>query len=139
VTTLHDIASVLATADPKLKAEVYAELGVRVAYDHERRVVKVEARPANACAKGRVGEPTSPFSDWRLQPWGAQAETGQGTNVHPALNIEEIESRTISWPLQTSTDCPSRGDSKQQYSKRYGDLQNADDSIIEKQPKQDGE
>jgi hypothetical protein len=31
VLALHDIASVLATADPKLKADVYAELGVSVA------------------------------------------------------------------------------------------------------------
>jgi len=62
VLALHDIASVLATADPKLKAEVYAELGIGVAYDHERRVVTVEARPEVACAKQRVGEPTCTFS-----------------------------------------------------------------------------
>jgi site-specific DNA recombinase len=58
VLALHDIASVLATADPKIKAEVYAELGVSVAYDHERRVVTVAARPKGACANGRVGEGT---------------------------------------------------------------------------------
>ena len=58
VLALHDIASVLATADPKLKAEAYAELGVSIAYDHERRVVTVEARPRGACANGRVGEGT---------------------------------------------------------------------------------
>jgi hypothetical protein len=40
----------------RLKAEVYAELGVSVAYDHERRVVTVEIRPKGACANGRVGE-----------------------------------------------------------------------------------
>jgi len=62
VLALHDIASVLATADPKLKAEVYAELGVSVSYDHTRRVVHVETRPANACAKGRVGEAFDPAS-----------------------------------------------------------------------------
>ncbi len=39
VLELRDIASVLATADPKGKNEVYAELGVRVTYDHGRRVV----------------------------------------------------------------------------------------------------
>ena len=42
VLALHDIASVLATADPKLKAEVYAELGVSVSYDHTRRVVHIK-------------------------------------------------------------------------------------------------
>jgi len=62
VMALRDIASVLATADPKLKAEVYAELGVSVAYDHERRLVSVEARPGNACANGRVGEAFGPAS-----------------------------------------------------------------------------
>jgi hypothetical protein len=55
-------ASVLATADPKLKAEVYAELGVNVSYNHERRVVHVETRPKNACATGRVGEGITPIS-----------------------------------------------------------------------------
>jgi len=39
VLALRDIASVLATVDPKLMAGVYAELGVSVGYDHERRVV----------------------------------------------------------------------------------------------------
>ena len=69
VLALHDVASVLATADPKLKAEVYVELGVSVAYDHERRVITVETRPKGACANGRVGERTSSISDCRLKPW----------------------------------------------------------------------
>jgi site-specific DNA recombinase len=55
---LRDIVEVLATADPKLKAEVYAELGVSVAYDHERRVVSVAAGPPGPCATERVGEGT---------------------------------------------------------------------------------
>jgi len=49
---LRDIAKVLATADPKLKAEVYAELGVRVGYDPHRRVISVSAGP---CTTERVG------------------------------------------------------------------------------------
>jgi len=52
VLELRDIASVLATADPKDKAEVYAELGVRVTYDHHRRVIGVTAGP---CTTARVG------------------------------------------------------------------------------------
>ena len=40
VLQLRDIAKVLATADPKLKAEVDAELGVRVTYDPHRRVIE---------------------------------------------------------------------------------------------------
>lgn len=58
VLALHDIASVLATADLKLKAEVYSELGVSVSYDHVHRIVRAEARPVNRCANGRVGEGT---------------------------------------------------------------------------------
>jgi hypothetical protein len=50
---------VLATADPKDKAEVYAELGVRVSYDHHRRVVNVTAGP---CTTARVGGGTQTIS-----------------------------------------------------------------------------
>ena len=52
VLELRDIAAVLATADPKDKAEVYAELGVRVTYDHHRQVISVSAGP---CTTARVG------------------------------------------------------------------------------------
>jgi hypothetical protein len=45
VLSLKDIASVLRKADPRLKAEVYKELGVRDTYDPHRRVISVsEAR-----------------------------------------------------------------------------------------------
>ncbi len=59
VLQLRDIASVLATADPKDKAEVYAELGVRVTYDHHRRVISVTAGP---CTTARVGGGTQTIS-----------------------------------------------------------------------------
>jgi site-specific DNA recombinase len=52
VLSIKDIASVLRKADPKLKAEVYAELGVRVTYDPHRRVISVGAGP---CTTARVG------------------------------------------------------------------------------------
>lgn len=58
VLSLKDIVAVLATADPKLKAEVYAELGVSVTYDHERRLVSVAAGPPSPCTTERVGEGT---------------------------------------------------------------------------------
>jgi hypothetical protein len=45
VLQLRDITAVLATADPKDKAEVYAELRIRVTYDHHRRVIGVTAGP----------------------------------------------------------------------------------------------
>jgi DNA invertase Pin-like site-specific DNA recombinase len=44
VRNLGDTAAVLADADPKLKSEVYAELGISVTYDHTTRT-------ATACAK----------------------------------------------------------------------------------------
>ena len=49
------IASVLATADPKLKAEVYAELGISVTFDPVTRMVAAESRPEGACRADRVG------------------------------------------------------------------------------------
>ena len=59
VLALHDIAPVLATADPKLKAEVYAELGVSVSYHRARAVSFAWTRPySHRCANGRVGEGT---------------------------------------------------------------------------------
>jgi len=45
VLSLRDITAVLKDADPKLKAEVYAELGVEVTYNPERRMVLVNAGP----------------------------------------------------------------------------------------------
>jgi len=55
------IASVLATADPKLKAEVYAELGISVTFDPVTRMVAAESRPEGACRAHRVGGPTGNF------------------------------------------------------------------------------
>ncbi len=60
VVELRDIVTVLATADPKDKAEVYAELGVRVAYDHHRRVIGVTAGPSTTARVEGVRPPTPP-------------------------------------------------------------------------------
>jgi hypothetical protein len=68
VSSLKDIASVLATADPKLKAEAYAELGISVTFDPVNRVVIAESRPEGACRTECVGG-DYPNSDWRLVPW----------------------------------------------------------------------
>jgi len=51
----RDIASVLAEADPDLKADLYAALGVQVRYDPFERVVAATAGP---CTKVHVGGPT---------------------------------------------------------------------------------
>jgi site-specific DNA recombinase len=48
VRSLGDIAAVLADADPKLKSQLYEELGISVTYDHANRT-------ATACAKVSVG------------------------------------------------------------------------------------
>lgn len=49
---LRDICRSVATADPKDKAEIYAELGVRVTYDPQSRLVSASAGP---CTTERVG------------------------------------------------------------------------------------
>ena len=55
----------LATAAPKLKAEVDAELGVRVTYDPHRRVIGISAGP---CSTERVGGAfTSPSTPTMLK------------------------------------------------------------------------
>jgi site-specific DNA recombinase len=63
VLSLRDIVAVLRNADPKLKAEVYAELGVEVTYDPEHRKVLVSAgtsRVQQSVSKGGL-EPPRPF------------------------------------------------------------------------------
>ena len=71
VLSLRDIAAVLRTADPKLKAEVYAELGVEVTYDPEHRKVLVSAGPnrvqQNVSENRRARSRTK--RHWRLEPW----------------------------------------------------------------------
>jgi site-specific DNA recombinase len=54
VAQLGDIMATLKRADPADKAEVYAQLGLRLTFDPERRVVAAEARPADPCTKRRV-------------------------------------------------------------------------------------
>lgn len=49
---LDDVGAVIANAEPKLKAEVYADLGLRLTYRPAESIVSVEAAP---CAAGRVG------------------------------------------------------------------------------------
>ncbi len=58
----------LSTADPKLKTDVYAELGISVTCDAIRRVARIESRLENAWAKVGVGGPSS-LPDWRVRPW----------------------------------------------------------------------
>jgi site-specific DNA recombinase len=53
VESLHDVASLLRTADPKLKADVYAEMGVSIRYEPERRIVLAQAQPT--CTNRGVG------------------------------------------------------------------------------------
>ncbi len=45
VDTLGGLLNVLQTADPADKLEVYRQLGVKLTYNHERRVVTAESRP----------------------------------------------------------------------------------------------
>jgi site-specific DNA recombinase len=101
VLALRGIASVLATVDPKDKAEIYRELGVQVAYDPAERLVSVTA---GACTTARVGGPRCarrPRScsgrSWRWQgehrrgPPGPSA--GAKSGVLPRLSVQEAGQR----------------------------------------------
>jgi hypothetical protein len=55
VASLEDIPRVLANADPKAKAKVYAELGIAITYHPAEHRVVAESSPAFACATARVG------------------------------------------------------------------------------------
>jgi len=60
VDDLGDLAGVLADADPKLKRQLYQELGLVVHFDPSSRI---------ACASACVGGGTATNPDWRLSPW----------------------------------------------------------------------
>ncbi|HVA05340.1 MAG TPA: hypothetical protein VNG12_01225, partial [Acidimicrobiales bacterium] len=67
VQSLQEITAALATADPKIKAEVYDELGISVVYDPTRHVAKLEARPQSPWVTVSVGGGT-PTRFGGLQP-----------------------------------------------------------------------
>jgi hypothetical protein len=54
IAQLGGIMATLKSADPADKAEVYAQLGLRLTCDPERRVVTAETQPADPCRKRRV-------------------------------------------------------------------------------------
>ena len=55
---MTDIPGVLAKADPMLKAEVYADLGLRMIYQPAEELVLVSAAP---CVPQRVSEGVHEF------------------------------------------------------------------------------
>lgn len=55
VAALGDVAQVLADADPAAKAAIYADLSVRLTYDHDQRKVVAEARPTGVQIAGVGG------------------------------------------------------------------------------------
>jgi len=62
VTTLHDIISVLATADPADKAEVYTQLGLTLTYQPHQQKVIAQAAPlgymyVRKCPRGDLNPP----------------------------------------------------------------------------------
>jgi len=50
---LKDIPTVLAGGDPKMKAKLYEELGIKVRYDPSTRIVAAQSCPQIACATVR--------------------------------------------------------------------------------------
>jgi len=71
VLSLRDITAVLRDADPTLKAEVYAELGVDVEYDPMRRTVLVSAGPTRVQQDVSENRPARSRTKghWRLESW----------------------------------------------------------------------
>lgn len=51
---VQDAVAVLSTADPKLKAQVYAELGVEATYEPDRARVLVSACVGQSVSEGRL-------------------------------------------------------------------------------------
>jgi site-specific DNA recombinase len=51
VTQLADLAGVLREADPADRAEIYAELGLALAYDHTQKLLVAHAGPRQACSE----------------------------------------------------------------------------------------
>lgn len=57
---LGEFATVLTTADPKLKTQLYDELGISVTYDPTRRTARIESRPETPMSRVSVGGPIDP-------------------------------------------------------------------------------
>jgi DNA invertase Pin-like site-specific DNA recombinase len=55
VEQVADKATMLVSADRTTKANLYAALGLTLTYEPVQRTVRVEARPSDWCANGRVG------------------------------------------------------------------------------------
>jgi hypothetical protein len=66
---LGEFATVLTTADPKLKTKLYDEFGISVTYDPTRRTARIESRPETPWARVSVGGGTPTNPDWRIQSW----------------------------------------------------------------------
>jgi hypothetical protein len=60
VDAVEDKVRLLADADPKTKAALYAGLGISLCYEHDRRVVTVEACQPGHVHNERVGGPRTP-------------------------------------------------------------------------------
>jgi site-specific DNA recombinase len=54
VDQLTSITELLKTADPRDRAEVYTQLGLRLTYDDTKRLVRAESRPDEICTKWSV-------------------------------------------------------------------------------------
>jgi site-specific DNA recombinase len=66
VDELGDLGAVLAMADPKLKAQLYDELGLELQFNPERRTVLIEASPGvlRTCRRGEVDSNPTTTRHW---------------------------------------------------------------------------
>ena len=71
VENLQDVTAAPADADPTLKAQLYEELGITVTYDPDRRVIRLQSRPAIAWGAVCVGGGSSTLSTPAVEEWAA--------------------------------------------------------------------
>ncbi|MER7455068.1 hypothetical protein ABTW96_32805 [Nocardia beijingensis] len=74
VTSLDGLVHIPKAADPTDKLEVYRQLGLKLTYDHEKRVVVAETAPQPpvcvvSVSGGGVGHPVCPISAYFSCPW----------------------------------------------------------------------
>lgn len=79
VSSLRDLISVLANADPADKAEIYGQLGLALTYHPCEQKVRAEARPwegmyVSQCPRGDLNQLPTPVSSQRSSGSAASGE-----------------------------------------------------------------
>jgi hypothetical protein len=51
VASIQDVMTALRATDPDRKAELYRQLGLKIAYNHAKRSIRLSASPSGSCTK----------------------------------------------------------------------------------------